>query len=163
MEGIERSNRRHATKPGGLSRVTNGALFANRDLDGRSGTARRFRDLVVAFEAALPGTPTVAQQALVRRAANLALIGEQLDDALASGEVVDVGLANKTAGSLRRTLSALGISTRAKPKPNDESLEQYCARVGPLPEPTFAEADPEPEPTQRRRVIRRRFTEDDDE
>ncbi len=63
------------------SRVTNGkALFLER-VDGRSLTARRYRDLYQAFMADLGGTETVseAQAQLARRCAAMACIAEQME------------------------------------------------------------------------------------
>ena len=56
----------------GRSKISNGTrLLAN--VDGRSAYARRFRDLIVAFEAEVGGTLTELERGLVRQAAAVSL------------------------------------------------------------------------------------------
>src|ERR1700742_1855742 len=82
------------------SRVTNGTRLLV-GVDGRSPTARRFRDLVHAYEAEFESITEVDRN-LIRQAALLALKSEQLQAAVVRGEPVDTDTLTNLAGQLRR-------------------------------------------------------------
>lgn len=96
VTGISATNR---------SRVTNGTQLLI-GVDGRSPTARRFRDLIRAYEDEFDIT-TEADRVLVRQAALLALRSEQLQAAVVNGEAVDTELLTNLSGQIRRLLADL--------------------------------------------------------
>ena len=90
----------------GRSKISNGTrLLAN--VDGRSAYARRFRDLVVAFEAEVGGTLTELERGLVRQAAAVSLKAELMQEALVRGEPVDDDALIRLSGEARRILTSL--------------------------------------------------------
>jgi hypothetical protein len=99
-----------ATKATHRSRVTNGSrLFI--DVDGRTASARRVRDLLDEFLSQV-GDATASQQSLARRAATLCAWAEGQEGALARGEPVNVRELTTAANTIRRLLSDLGITSR---------------------------------------------------
>jgi hypothetical protein len=67
------------------SKVSNGTrLFAN--TDGRSSSARRFRDLVQSFEAEFDGDLSEAVRSLIKQAATLLLKSQQMQEAVVRGD-----------------------------------------------------------------------------
>lgn len=100
-----------AERPRNLrSRVTNGTkLIAG--LDGRSASARRYRDLSMSLADDLGGaaTMTEAQRALVRQAAAMIVQSEKLQAAILRGDIVDSEQLTRLANAATRILSRLGI------------------------------------------------------
>lgn len=97
------------------SAVTNGSRLLD-GIDGRSPAARRFRDLVQAFETEIGGDqPSELQRGLVRQAAALALRAEQLQAAIVRGEMVDDDHFIRLSGEARRLIDTLK-SKAAAPK-----------------------------------------------
>jgi hypothetical protein len=96
VTGISANNR---------SRVTNGTRLFEK-IDGRSGPARRFRDLVEAYTSEFEVT-TKADADLIRLAAGLVMKSEELTAATVRGERVDADAVIKMAGQLRRVLADL--------------------------------------------------------
>ena len=99
----------------GRSRLTNGATLPG--VDGRSAWVRRLRDLINLHTADLGGDVTVAEAAIIRRAATLIVELEQLELKFATaGEAQpqQLELYQRTANSLRRLLEAVGLERRAK-------------------------------------------------
>lgn len=95
----------------GRSKISNGTrLLAN--VDGRSAYARRFRDLVVAFEAEVGGTLTELERGLVRQAAAVSLKAELMQEALVRGEPVDDDALIRLSGEARRILTSLTTRKR---------------------------------------------------
>ena len=97
------------------SAVTNGTRLLD-EVDGRSATMRRFRDIIHAHEADLGGEAKLSegQKAIIRRAALLQLqleMQEQKfalrDDGCASGSEIEVY--QRSSGALRRLLESLGL------------------------------------------------------
>jgi hypothetical protein len=84
------------------SRVTNGSQLLM-GVDGRSPSARRFRDLVRAYEAEFEVT-TELDRGLIRQAALLTLKSEQLQAAVVNGEPVDTEILTNLSGQIRRLL-----------------------------------------------------------
>lgn len=97
-------------KKSARSRVSNG-----RDLlpgiDGRSPTARRYRDLVSAIIAERGGsdliTETIAQ--LIRRFSAASVLAEQMEARIARGETVDIGEHALLCSTLVRVANHIGI------------------------------------------------------
>ncbi len=90
------------------SAVSNGTrLLAG--VDGRSATARRFRDLHADLLRDLGGAPalTTMQRGLVRQAAALQLQAEQLQAAVVRGDTVDSKDLIRVSGEASRILTGL--------------------------------------------------------
>jgi hypothetical protein len=111
----------------GRSAVTNGKLIlvGGAQLDGRGRTARRFRDLVVAFSEGL-GELTEADRALVKIAATLALKMELLQADLVAGLPVDADQLIRLAGTSKRALAAVTAKAIDK-KPAVPTMADYWA------------------------------------
>ncbi|TXN15884.1 hypothetical protein FV219_01565 [Methylobacterium sp. WL122] len=105
-------------KPSHRSRVTNGsALLQN--VDGRSGWARRMRDLMALHLSDLGGEAAVseAEKSLIRRAATLTVELERMEERFANDGEADadaLDLYSRTAGNLRRLLEATGLQRRPR-------------------------------------------------
>src|SRR4051812_34905270 len=84
-------------------------LHADRAIDGRSGAARRFRDLTLSLADDLGGFASLreGERAMVRSAAALMLRLEQQQAALAAGQEVDPDLLIRLNSEARRALEAL--------------------------------------------------------
>jgi hypothetical protein len=104
------------------SEVSNGTRLLQ-NVDGRSSSARRFRDLVNAFEQEVGGVLTDSDRGLIRQAASLQLKGEMLQAALVRGEDVDADQIIRIAGTSRRILSSIA-SKAAKNKPAGPSIDE---------------------------------------
>jgi hypothetical protein len=92
--------------------------------DGRSAGAKRFRALVLAYEAEIGGNLTEAERGLVEQAALLQLRCEQLRADVIAGKPVDDDLLIRLASTSRRALSK--ITAKAKPAAG-ETLQEYLA------------------------------------
>ena len=114
-------------KPTGRSVVSNGKqLHSNANpVDGRSHHARRFRDLVLAYESEIGGPLTESESGLVRQAAALALRCEQLQAAIVRGEVIDDDLLVRISGTAKRMLGAIAV--KAKPATGG-AFQEYLAK-----------------------------------
>jgi hypothetical protein len=93
-------------------RPTNRSAISNRSrllpgIDGRSATARRFRDICISYET---GNVTEVERDLVRQAAGLTLRAEQLQAAIVRGEAVD----NDELIRLSRTLKMSAYRSRSE-------------------------------------------------
>jgi hypothetical protein len=109
---IDRGQRAHR------SSVSNGSrLFAIAGLDGRTQTARRFRDLVEVMTLDLGGADLLSegQKQLIRRAATLSIMAE----AIVADVVRDLGFDILNYGTvcdrLRRICESLGLQRVVKP------------------------------------------------
>jgi hypothetical protein len=98
------------------SRVTN-----HRDLlpglDGRSASARRFRDLLAAYVADMGGLDQCSEikLGLLRRLAATTVQAEQIESRMVSGEAVDIGTLCQLASTALRLSSRLSIERVPKP------------------------------------------------
>jgi hypothetical protein len=109
------------------SKASNGTrLFAN--TDGRSSSARRFRDLVQSFEAEFEGDLCEADRSLIRQAATLLLKSEQMQEMVVRGEPVDSDALIRMASTAKRVLAAISAKS-AKRKPARPSFSEYIASV----------------------------------
>jgi hypothetical protein len=97
------------------SAITNGSALLH-EVDGRSATMRRLRDIIHAHTADLGGTDTLSegQRAILRRAALLQLQLEmmeqkfaQREDNCATGKEIETY--QRASGALRRLLESLGL------------------------------------------------------
>ena len=75
-------------------------------VDGRSPAARRFRDLVRAYEAEFEVT-TELDRGLIRQVVLLVLRSEQLQAAVVNGDAVDTDILTNLSGQIRRSLKDL--------------------------------------------------------
>jgi hypothetical protein len=106
------------------SRVTNGSKLLPLS-DGRSATARRFRDLFENVCNDLGGIDRLseAERQLARRAAMLSAESERLEAMAARGEAgFDIEIYALQTGMLCRVLNLLGVRRVARPV---ESLDEY--------------------------------------
>ena len=120
----------HATaarKPEARSRVSNGKTLFLPGTDGRSGPARRFRDIVAEITSDLGGDDCLseAQRQLIRRVAFLAVRCEQDESAMAAGEPSELGAYTTAANALRRIVATLGL--RREPRDITPHLKDYIA------------------------------------
>jgi hypothetical protein len=113
------------------SAVENGSRLHVRGVDGRSASARRFRDLYQGFCRDLGDDPSESDKALARTAAALATNGEFLQARLAAGEAVDPDALVRNANGLARAVSAL--KAKAKPRDAVPSLADYLRQNYPAP------------------------------
>ena len=86
-------------------------------LDGRSATARRFRDLVNAFVADMGGLDRCSEikLGLLRRLAAATVQAELLEARMVNGEQIDIGQLCTLASTTVRIASRLGLERRTKP------------------------------------------------
>lgn len=111
------------------ARVSNGtSLFDPETVDGRSAAARRYRDVVEDLTAHLGGSPTTAEQLLLRRAATLAVWAETAEAEMIAGKDLDVAVFTTAVNGLRRILADVGLAARLRDV--TPSLEAYLAQRG---------------------------------
>jgi hypothetical protein len=105
--------------------VSNGSRVLT-GVDGRSATARRFKDLIENFARDLGGIEslTEAEHSLVRQAAGLTIEAERLQTQIVKGELTDTDRLIRLTNTARRILQ--GIRKREKPK--QPTLADYLAR-----------------------------------
>ena len=118
------------------SRVSNGkSLFLarvdDRDIDGRTVYARRFRDVLEAIVSDLGGREAIseAEYQLARRCAALSLKAETMETFLVSGRTdeFDTELYATLTNALGRAFSRIGLKRRARDVTPDPL--EYAARV----------------------------------
>jgi hypothetical protein len=117
------------------SAVSNGTkLFCVDNLDGRSQTARRFRDLVEGMGNDLGGSDRLSegQRQLIRRAATLSIMSESVEADFIRNLAFDSEAYGVLCDRLGRCLQRLGLERVARPV-NDESqaLADYFSRPPP--------------------------------
>jgi hypothetical protein len=106
------------------SAVTNGSKLLV-GIDGRSPTARRFRDLVQAYKAEIGGGDlSQTEMAMVKTAASLGIQAEQMQADIVNGKMVDSGDMVRLCSEARRLLDAIRTSKR---KPAGPTLSQLMA------------------------------------
>jgi len=100
------------------SKLSNGTRLLQ-NVDGRSSSARRFRDLVRAYETEVGGNLTEVERGLIRQAAALTFKAETLQSDLVNGNPVDGDQLIRLTGTAKRILSAIGekASKRKEPAP----------------------------------------------
>jgi hypothetical protein len=114
-------------------------------LDGGTVSARRYRDLVCAFEAEVGGGAalTESERATIQQAAAITLRAEELQSALVLGKPIDSDLLVRLTGTARRLLN--GIKGKAEDRrPAGPDLASYLAQA--YPRAAAEPADDEPEP-----------------
>jgi hypothetical protein len=119
------------------SRVSNRSRILP-GVDGRSATARRFRDICRSYELEAGGDVSEVERDLIRQAAGLVVRGEQMQAALIRGEPVNNDELVRISSTAKRLLET--IRTKAdKRKPSGQGLlQQYladkAAQAGAAPE-----------------------------
>jgi hypothetical protein len=108
------------------SAVTNGSKLLV-GIDGRSPTARRFRDLVQAYKAEIGGDLSQTEMAMIKTAASLAIQAELMQADIVNGKMVDSGDLIRLSSEARRILDAIGEKA-SKRKPAAPKLAEYLAR-----------------------------------
>ena len=114
-------------KPEARSRVGNGKTLLTM-VDGRSATARRFKDLVEDIAADLGGKDHLSegQRQLIRRAAMLSAESERMEALAARGEAeFDIDLYGMICDRLGRLFGRLGLERKSKDVTPD--LRSYLA------------------------------------
>ncbi len=127
METAETTAQLVSRKSHGRSRVGNGAKLLPLT-DGRSATARRFKDLVGDIAADLGGIASLSegQRQLIRRAAMLSAECERLEAMSARGEAeFDIDLYGMICDRLGRLFGRLGLERKSKDV--TPSLSAYLA------------------------------------
>jgi hypothetical protein len=96
-------------------------------LDGRSATARRFRDLVNAFVADMGGLDRCSEVrlGLVRRLAATTVQAEMLEARMVNGDAIDIATLCTLASTTVRLSQRLGLERRARNV--TPSVGQYLA------------------------------------
>jgi hypothetical protein len=121
------TQRRHT----GANCITTRSAVSNRsrllqNVDGRSSSARRFRDLVVAFEAEIGGELTEVERGLVRQAAALTMRAEQLQADIINNVPVDSDALIRISSTAKRILGAIG-ERAGKRKPPAPTIHDHIA------------------------------------
>ncbi|HEY8006083.1 MAG TPA: hypothetical protein VIE66_04605 [Methylocella sp.] len=117
------------------SSVSNGTrLFAVAGLDGRTQTARRFRDLVETITNDLGGPDLLSegQRQLVRSAASLSIMAEAIEADMARDMEFNITDYGTVCDRLRRIMESLGLER--KPRVVDDgsnALADYFSRPAP--------------------------------
>lgn len=96
-------------------------------IDGRSPTARRFRDLIQAFQSEIGGELTEIERGLVKQAAALTLRAEGMQADIVNGVHVDTDALIRLTSTSKRILTAISAKA-SKRKPPQLTLAEHLAR-----------------------------------
>jgi hypothetical protein len=110
--------------------VTNGKKLVA-DLDGRSSTARRYKDLCSALSDDLGGVAALnaGQTALIRQAAAMVVQSEKLQVAVLRGEIVDVEALTRLANAATRIIGALRRSRETRNSRLEDGQDALAAHL----------------------------------
>lgn len=114
----------------GKSRVTNGSAVLP-GVDGRSMTARRYRDLIQALTAEQEGPLTTALELQIRAAAAMQVHVEEMTARMARGEPVAAEEMSRAANGAVRALAALRPRAPARKQSTTAGLTGYLAKRQP--------------------------------
>ena len=130
-----------APKTKGRSAVTNGSRILD-GIDGRSATARRFRDVLAEIVADLGGSDRLSegQRQIARRCAMLAVECEKIEALGVAGEPIDLDTYGQLTDRIGRAFQRLGLKRVAKPV---MSLQEHLARLAQLPPSSDEDDDDE--------------------
>jgi hypothetical protein len=121
------------------SAVSNGTrLFCVDGLDGRSQTARRFRDLVETIGNDLGGVDHLSegQKQLIRRAATLSIMAEAMEADAVRNLAFDGEAYGVLCDRLGRCLQRLGLERVARPvNDGSQALAEYFSKPVPKGQP----------------------------
>jgi hypothetical protein len=99
-------------------------------IDGRSATARRYRDIAMALADDLGGSDKLSEpeQALVRQAAALSVKAEEQQAAIVRGDDIDPEQLVRLTNSLTRIMGKLGIRRARRERSPIPSLADLARR-----------------------------------
>jgi hypothetical protein len=109
------------------SRVSNRSRILP-GVDGRSATARRFRDICRSYELEAGGDVSEVERDLIRQAAGLVVRGEQMQAALIRGEPVNNDELVRISSTAKRLLETIRAKAD-KRKPARPTFSEYIASV----------------------------------
>lgn len=89
-------------------------VIGGREVDGRTLTARRYRDLCAELASDAGGDPSSAQWLLICRAAGLTVQLELLEARIVQGEQIETAEYASLSNVLIRLLNTLGLNRKAK-------------------------------------------------
>jgi hypothetical protein len=115
-----------ATRPTSRSRITNRTRLLE-NVDGRSSSARRFRDLTNAYSAELGGELSEAERSMVRQAVAMQLQAERMQEAIVRGEAVDSDALIRLSSTSKRLLSIIAAKAGQRQAPAGPSVEDIFA------------------------------------
>jgi hypothetical protein len=123
--------------PQARSRVSNGRMFADQTVDGRTSWARRLRDLLVLHINDLGGEANIsaAEHSICRRIAAITVELELLEKKFAlkgtGASADDLDLYLRAANSVRRMLETIGLQRRSKDVTSlSDYLKQHADTIG---------------------------------
>jgi len=108
------------------SKISNGTRL-HQNVDGRSSSARRFRDLLASLQVEIGGSLNEADQSLTRQAAMLLLKSEEMQAAAIRGEPIDSDQLIRLASTSKRILGVIAAKA-AKRRPAGNALADYLSR-----------------------------------
>lgn len=116
MQAVHRQNA--TISPTNRSAVSNRSRLLD-GIDGRSASARRFRDICRAYEAEVGGNISDVDRDLIKQAAALTLRAEQLQADIVNGKPGDDDRLIRLSGTANRILSAIKkrAAKHSAPKP----------------------------------------------
>lgn len=125
--------------PTARSRISNGSAVLD-GIDGRSSTARRFRDVLAEIVADLGGSDRLSegQRQIARRCAMLAVECEKIEALGVAGEAIDLDTYGQLTDRIGRAFQRLGLKRVAKPV---MSLQEHLARLAQQPPSTDDDDD----------------------
>jgi hypothetical protein len=124
MQALRTNNAR--ALPTTRSRVSNGTRLLE-NVDGRSSSARRFRDLTQAYSNELGGELSEAERSLVRQAVALQLQAERMQEAIVRGEPVDADQLIRVSSTSKRLLGIIADKTGKRKPAAGPTLAEYLA------------------------------------
>jgi hypothetical protein len=113
--GAKPRRSRRGDKRYGRSRLSNGHTFLA-GIDGRSPWVRRAKDVIAEHLSDIPD-PSAAERSIIRRVAVLTAELERIEGLFAIAKVTNVNMLDlyvRTAGTLHRLLTSIGLERRAK-------------------------------------------------
>lgn len=108
------------------SRVTNGSVVLS-GIDGRSSSARRFRDLIEALTLEAPVPMTEAMRLQIRAAASMQAHVEDLTARMIRGEPVSSEEMTRATNGAIRALATLSRRAPARKRPSAAGLTSYLS------------------------------------
>jgi hypothetical protein len=125
MQGIRNPIARSSTT--NRSAVTNGSKLLV-GIDGRSPTARRYRDLVQAYKAEIGGDLSEPEMAMIKTAASLSLSAELMQADIVNGKLVDSDDLIRLSSEVRRILDAIAEKAGKRKPAAVPSLHDHAAK-----------------------------------
>lgn len=110
------------------SRVTNGSSLHIGEVDGRTATAKRFRDVLAEIVSDLGGADLLSegQRQIARRAAMMSVECEALESKSVAGEPIDLDAYGQLSDRIGRAFHRLGL--RRVPRDATPTIAEIMAR-----------------------------------